>query len=164
MSRNRQMIISALKTRGFTGEFELFFWHQDGWYCNCDQMLHDWIGQNVKHVLKEIESGKYDSWIYEKMQREMSKKNSKTRIVSNGNVLSYNANPHKRTSFMVTSGDKLEWKRNGSCGHVNAIVIGFSQDKPDHVFVENWKQDWTGPYEKRSKVWIKKRSVLRVKQ
>lgn len=81
----------------------------------------------------------------------------------NGEVFSYNNNQFKLTPYAVKKGYKLEWKRNGSRGHVNAVVIGFSDKKPHHVFVENWKSDWSEPYESHSKVWIKKRSVLRVK-
>ena len=85
-------------------------------------------------------------------------------LLENGEVFSYNNDQFKLTSYAVKKGDKLEWKRNGSRGHVNAIVIGFSDKKPDYVFVENWKPDWSAPYESSpSKVWIKKRSVLRVK-
>lgn len=65
MSRNKNKIIEALKARGFTGNFELYYWNNDGWYCDCDQMKHDWIGFNTPDVLREIEKGKYDKWLHE---------------------------------------------------------------------------------------------------
>jgi hypothetical protein len=81
---------------------------------------------------------------------------------SNKWVYSYNDDPNKRNKYPVKEGDKIEWKRNGSRGSVKSIILGFSDDKPDYVFVQNWCPDWSQPYSKRAKVWIKKRSVLRV--
>lgn len=63
MSLTRKDIIKALKDRGFTGTIDLYFWRSDGWYCDCDQMMHDWIGQNVRHVLIRINRGDFDGWI-----------------------------------------------------------------------------------------------------
>lgn len=83
-------------------------------------------------------------------------------LIEYGTVLSYNNDQFKRTDYPVRKGDKLEWKRNGSRGSVNAVVIGFSVKRPDYVFVENWCSDWSAPYGAKSRVWIKKRSVLRV--
>lgn len=88
---------------------------------------------------------------------------AKTVLVDEGFVLSYNNDSNKRTPFNVKKGDRLEWKRNGVRGGVNALVIGFSEQRPHHVFVENWFWDWSQPVKDRGKVWIKKRSVLRVK-
>lgn len=68
MSKNQDRIIKALKDRGFTDEtdtFQLFYWANDGWYAHCDQMGHNWIGQNTPHVLQTIAKGDYDyrlSW------------------------------------------------------------------------------------------------------
>ncbi|MCA6431874.1 MAG: hypothetical protein IM613_20780 [Cytophagales bacterium] len=86
----------------------------------------------------------------------------KAKLLESGTVLSYNNDQWKRTPFQVCAGDKLEWKRNGARGHVNAVVVGFSDQRPDHVFVENWKFDWSSPCEHKPRVWIKKRNVLRV--
>lgn len=63
MSRSRCKIIEALKARGFTGNFELYYWNNDGWYCDCDQMMHGWIGYNINDVLIEINKGIYDKRI-----------------------------------------------------------------------------------------------------
>lgn len=60
---NRNYIKKALQDRGFTGTIDLYFWNNDGWYCDCDQMLHDWIGQNAKHAIQKIKRGDFDDWI-----------------------------------------------------------------------------------------------------
>lgn len=79
-----------------------------------------------------------------------------------GEVLSYNYDQNKRTSISVAKGDRIEWKRNGARGGVKALVIGFSDDKPGYVFIENWRPDWTAPYTERPRVWIRTNSVLKV--
>jgi hypothetical protein len=84
-------------------------------------------------------------------------------LKTTGFVLSYNNDPYKSTRFEVKEGDRIEWKRNGSTGSVKAKIVGFDEKKPGYVFVENFKYDWSGPYESRSKVWIRINSVLRVK-
>lgn len=76
-----------------------------------------------------------------------------------GFVYSYNNDPHKRTIYPARQGDKIEWKRNGSRGHVNAKVIGYSEERHDYVLVENWLPNWQAPYTVRATVWIKKSSV-----
>lgn len=77
-----------------------------------------------------------------------------------GTVYSYNNDQYRRTAFDVEAGDRLEWKRNGSRGSVNAKVIGFSDSRPDKVCIQNYLPDWRATY--GFKVWISKRSVLRV--
>lgn len=79
-----------------------------------------------------------------------------------GNVFSYNNDQFRQTSYNVRKGDKIQWKRDGSKGCVNAKIIGFSIKKPDYVLIENWRKDWASPTESKSKVWIKKKNVLRV--
>lgn len=81
-------------------------------------------------------------------------------IIDNKWVWSYNENPNKRSKYQVNEGAKIEWKRNGSRGSVNAKIIGFSDEKTSHVFIENWLPDWSRPYSEHARVWIKKKSVL----
>ena len=61
MSVKRYKIILELRARGFTGEIELFFWPKDGWYAQCDQLKHDWLGQNWKHSIEQIKEGLFDN-------------------------------------------------------------------------------------------------------
>lgn len=54
----RQKITRKLKEMGFSEPIELYFWKHDGWYAwagegGCE-LMHDWIGQNVSHVLERL--------------------------------------------------------------------------------------------------------------
>lgn len=63
MSKLKNKINKALTNRGFTGEIELFFWANDGWYCNCDQLKHEWLGQHYKHSIEQIKEGLFDKYL-----------------------------------------------------------------------------------------------------
>ena len=66
MSKNltRKDIKKELDDRGFSGEIELFFHKNDGWYCNCDQMNFEWLGQNAIHSIERIKNGEFN-WLLE---------------------------------------------------------------------------------------------------
>ena len=63
MSKYRNQIIKALKEKGFTGEFHLYYWNNDGWYCDCDQLCHAWIGQHVLDAIKQIKDGYLNKYL-----------------------------------------------------------------------------------------------------
>ena len=69
-----------------------------------------------------------------------------------GEVFSYDNDQFRRTPYPASSGDTVDWKRNGQRGSVKSEVIGFSDKKPDCVLV----------VVSGAKRWIKKNSVLRV--
>lgn len=69
MTYDRKKICKALRDRGFTGNIELFFWHNDGWYCNCDQLMHDWLGQHSNHAVQQIKEGMLDQRFEQYKQR-----------------------------------------------------------------------------------------------
>lgn len=77
-------------------------------------------------------------------------------------VYSYNNNQYKLTMYPAPEGTRIEWKRNGSRGSQKAIILGYSQERPLHVFVQNWCNDWSQPLSQRANVWIKRKSVLMV--
>lgn len=79
-----------------------------------------------------------------------------------GVVLSYNTHQFMRTCYPAKSGSRIEWKRNGARGSVNAIILGYNEEKPYEVFIQNWMPDWSRPVSGKSNVWIKKASVLKV--
>lgn len=35
-------------------DIELYYWAKDGWYLHCKEAKHFWIGQNYKHVLRQL--------------------------------------------------------------------------------------------------------------
>lgn len=86
---------------------------------------------------------------------------NKEKLNDRGTLMTYNADPYKRTPIDACIGDKIQWKRNGQRGHVNAKILGFNEQKPNHVFVENWAYDWSSPYYERGRVWIKVNSVIK---
>jgi len=63
MSKNKRKIINEMKNRGFTGNIELFYWANDGWYCQCDQLSHIHIGYNIKDVMRQLKNGEHDRYL-----------------------------------------------------------------------------------------------------
>jgi ribosomal protein S8 len=77
MSRYKNQIINVLKERGFTGDFQLYYWNNDGWYCDCDQLCFQWIGQNVLDAIHEIKKGYLDKYLKTSKTREVKFKREK---------------------------------------------------------------------------------------
>lgn len=63
MNHYRKQIVQALKDRGFTGEIQLYYWHNDGWYCDCNELCHTWIGQHKRHAIEQINKGIFDNYL-----------------------------------------------------------------------------------------------------
>ncbi len=53
-SANRIKISKALVLIGFKPPFEFYFWHNDGWYVDSEELDHHWIGQNSGHALERL--------------------------------------------------------------------------------------------------------------
>lgn len=63
MSRNKKAITKELISRGFSEPIELFYWPNDGWYVQCNEMRHMHIGYNAADVLRQIKKGIFNRYL-----------------------------------------------------------------------------------------------------
>jgi hypothetical protein len=54
MTRTRTNMMNALMKLGFTGPFEFYYWKSDGWYVDCNELMHHYIGLNSRDVLYRL--------------------------------------------------------------------------------------------------------------
>ena len=60
---SKKHLINTLKDTGFTGDIELYYTANDGWYLHCDQCAQDWIGQNIGDCVRRLKLGEFNHFV-----------------------------------------------------------------------------------------------------
>lgn len=56
-------LVNTLNNVGFTGNIELFYHANDGWYLHCNECSQDWIGQNIGDCIRRLKLGEFNHFI-----------------------------------------------------------------------------------------------------